>query len=58
MDYISDKLTYMKTCPKCKEKKLKVTEWEEHLEGWGFENYKTEYFRRAVCLNCGYGGNR
>ena len=50
-DYISNSKTFYEVCPNCKRKSLKVRTWEEHLEGWGFANYKTEYFRAAACQN-------
>lgn len=50
-DYIANRHTFFEVCPNCRKKKLRVTEWEEHLEGWGIQSYKVEYFRKAHCTN-------
>ena len=53
-DYISNKTVKYTSCPLCGQKTLKVWEWEEHLSAWGFSNYRSEYFREAKCIKCGY----
>lgn len=55
-DYIANKRVFYEVCPNCKKKTLKVTEWDEHLEGWGFASYKVESFRMEQCKNqwCGW----
>ena len=40
----------MKYCPKCNHELLTYT-YEQTHSGWGFPNYKTEYFRHAKCMN-------
>lgn len=51
-DYITNKATRYTICPKCKNHTLKVTTWEEHLEGWGFDSYKIEYYGKCYCETC------
>ena len=51
-DYIANREVTYKICPKCKKRTLKVTTWEEHLEGWGFDSYRTETFAKCECSTC------
>lgn len=51
-DYISNRRTRYEICPKCGNKSLRIMSWEEHLEAWGFQNYKTEYFQKSYCNVC------
>ena len=51
-DYIANRQSWFTICPKCKSRTLKVTTWEEHLEGWGFDSYRVEEYIKCYCSIC------
>lgn len=51
-DYIANRQSWFTICPKCKTHNLKVTTWEEHLEGWGFDSYRVEEYIKCYCSAC------
>lgn len=51
-DYIANRQSWFTICPKCKNRNLKVTTWEEHLEGWGFDSYRVEEYVKCYCSVC------
>ena len=51
-DYIANKQSWFTICPKCKNHTLKVTTWEEHLQGWGFDSYRVEEYIKCYCSVC------
>lgn len=51
-DYITDMRVYYTKCPRCHHHTLKIKSWEEHLEAWGFPDYRTEYYIKRYCETC------